>query len=36
MDTTALFKHFPDLTERQKEQYNLLKDIYLDWNTKIN
>ncbi len=36
MDTTALFKYFPDLTERQKEQYNLLKDIYLDWNTKIN
>lgn len=36
MDTTALFKYFPDLTERQKEQYNLLKDIYLNWNTKIN
>lgn len=36
MDTTALFKYFPDLTERQKKQYNLLKDIYLDWNTKIN
>ncbi len=36
MDTTALFKYFPDLTERQKEQYNLLKDIYLDWNAKIN
>ena len=36
MDTTALFKHFPDLTERQKEQYNLLKDLYLDWNAKIN
>ncbi len=36
MDTTALFKYFPDLTERQKEQYNLLKYIYLDWNTKIN
>lgn len=36
MDTTALFKYFPDLTERQKEQYNLLKGIYLDWNFKIN
>lgn len=36
MDTTALFKYFPNLTERQKEQYNLLKNIYLDWNTKIN
>ena len=36
MDTTALFKYFPELTERQKEQYNQLKDLYLDWNSKIN
>ena len=36
MDTTSLFKYFPELTERQKEQYNQLKDLYLDWNAKIN
>ena len=36
MDTTALFQYFPDLNERQKEQYNQLKDLYLDWNSKIN
>ena len=36
MDTTSLLKYFPDLTERQKEQYNQLKDLYLDWNAKIN
>ena len=36
MDTTSLFQYFPDLTERQKEQYNQLKDLYLDWNSKIN
>ncbi len=36
MDTTALFQYFPDLTERQREQYNKLKDLYLDWNSKIN
>ena len=36
MDTTRLFRYFPDLTERQKEQYNQLKDLYLDWNAKIN
>ena len=36
MDTTSLFKYFPDLSERQKEQFNQLKDIYLDWNAKIN
>lgn len=36
MDTTRLFQYFPELTEHQKEQYNLLKDLYLDWNSKIN
>lgn len=36
MDTTSLFKYFPDLSERQREQYNQLKDLYLDWNSKIN
>ncbi len=36
MDTTRLFDYFPELTERQKEQYNHLKDLYLDWNAKIN
>ena len=36
MDTKRLFEYFPELTERQKEQYNLLKDLYLDWNAKIN
>ena len=36
MDTTRLFEYFPELTDRQKEQYNQLKDLYLDWNSKIN
>ena len=36
METTSLFKYFPDLTERQKSQYNQLKNLYLDWNSKIN
>ena len=36
MDTTSLFNYFPELSEKQKEQYNQLKDIYLDWNSKIN
>jgi len=36
MDTTGLFKYFPELSEKQKEQYNQLKNIYLDWNSKIN
>lgn len=36
MDTTRLFDYFPDLSNKQKEQYNQLKDLYLDWNAKIN
>lgn len=36
MDTTRLFDYFPDLSDKQKEQYNQLKDLYLDWNAKIN
>lgn len=27
---------FPDLTDRQKEQYAALYDLYTDWNAKIN
>lgn len=36
MDTTRLFDYFPDLSDKQKEQYNQLKNLYLDWNAKIN
>ena len=36
MDTKSLFNYFPELTEKQQEQYNQLKDLYLDWNSKIN
>ena len=36
MDTKSLFNYFPELNEKQKEQYNQLKDLYLDWNSKIN
>ncbi len=36
MDTKSLFQYFPELSDKQKEQYNLLKDVYLDWNSKIN
>ena len=36
MDTTALFNYFKELTDRQKDQYNQLKALYLDWNSKIN
>lgn len=29
-------KYFPELTERQKEQFAALYDLYADWNSKIN
>ncbi len=29
-------KYFTDFTPRQKEQFNALGDLYLDWNSKIN
>ncbi|MBT7895831.1 MAG: 16S rRNA (guanine(527)-N(7))-methyltransferase RsmG [Flavobacteriales bacterium] len=31
-----ILKYFPDLTEDQKYKFKMLKDIYEDWNTKIN
>ena len=36
MDTTRIFEYFKDLSATQKDQYNRLKDLYLDWNSKIN
>lgn len=35
MDTQSLFSYF-NLTEAQKDQYNQLRALYLDWNSKIN
>ena len=29
-------QYFPDITEHQKEQFSQLKDLYKDWNLKIN
>lgn len=31
-----LFNYFPNLTERQKEQFAALPALYEDWNSKIN
>lgn len=31
-----ILKYFPDLTERQIEQFTALEALYKDWNTKIN
>lgn len=31
-----ILKYFPDLTDSQKEQFQLLRSLYEDWNLKIN
>ena len=31
-----LKKYFPDLSEKQIEQFSKLKDLYFEWNEKIN
>jgi 16S rRNA (guanine527-N7)-methyltransferase len=31
-----ILKYFPTLSERQKEQFSILKNLYEDWNSKIN
>ncbi|HAR21284.1 MAG TPA: 16S rRNA (guanine(527)-N(7))-methyltransferase RsmG [Cryomorphaceae bacterium] len=37
MQTVELiYSHFPDLTERQRDQVAALFDLYSEWNAKIN
>ncbi len=31
-----ILKYFPNISERQKEQFAALYDLYFDWNSKIN
>lgn len=31
-----ILKYFPNITEQQKEQFAALKELYTDWNSKIN
>lgn len=35
-DSAIIEKYFPQLTERQKEQFAQLGPLYKDWNDKIN
>ncbi len=35
--TAELIKHyFPEITDKQYQQFNALYDLYLEWNSKIN
>ena len=29
-------KYFPNITDKQAEQFGKLKELYDDWNSKIN
>jgi 16S rRNA (guanine527-N7)-methyltransferase len=35
-DVSIIYHYFPDLTEKQKQQFAALFDLYKDWNEKIN
>ena len=36
MSIALIEKYFPDLSEKQKEQFALLESLYEEWNAKIN
>ena len=36
MSADLILKHFPDITEKQKEQFQKLENLYTEWNQKIN
>ena len=36
MNSDLIIKYFPDITERQKEQFERLGALYQEWNARIN
>ena len=36
MGVQTIYRYFPELTERQHEQFAALDELYRDWNAKIN
>ena len=36
MNSDLLLKYFPDITERQKQQFESLGALYAEWNARIN
>ena len=36
MNSDIIFSHFPDLSEKQKEQFVQLGELYIYWNERIN
>lgn len=35
-DIEVIFKYFPDLSNQQQEQFEMLMPLYTEWNSKIN
>ncbi len=36
MTLNLILKYFPDLTDRQRDQFTQLQDLYAEWNSQIN
>jgi 16S rRNA (guanine527-N7)-methyltransferase len=36
MNSELITRYFPDLSDRQKEQFELLGELYNEWNARIN
>jgi 16S rRNA (guanine527-N7)-methyltransferase len=36
MSIAIIQKYFPNISEKQVEQFRLLEDLYMEWNEKIN
>ena len=36
MNTELILKYFPEINEEQRRQFEMLYDLYADWNAKIN
>ena len=36
MKSEIIYRYFPDLTEKQKEQFERLEGLYTEWNAQIN
>ena len=36
VNSELIIKYFPEITARQREQFNALAELYADWNSRIN
>ena len=36
MNIELILKYFPEINEEQRRQFEMLYDLYADWNAKIN